>query len=101
MDLRVFYQKVREIQRTIATPFAVVVSEATADGGKAGVLSEVSREAAARLVVEKRARLATGSELAEFARAARTATRDAVLDPAIAEEPEPRSSGKRNRSEKE
>jgi hypothetical protein len=77
MDLRDFYQKIREIEATITESFAVIVSLRTADGGKAGIASEVTRSQAARLVAEQRARLATPEESSsyrkELAEAARTA----------------------------
>jgi hypothetical protein len=62
MDLKVYYKKIRETASTIPEEFAVVVSKESPDGGKAGVMSEVTRQQAARLVVEGRARLATKEE---------------------------------------
>ncbi len=66
MDLRVFYQKLRKVEQEIADPHVVVVSNETPDGGRAGQKSEVSRNMAARLVVEGKARLASPQESAEF-----------------------------------
>jgi hypothetical protein len=66
MDLRMFYQKLRKIEQEIADPHVVVVSNETPDGGRAGQKSEVSRNMAARLVVEGKARLASPEEGAEF-----------------------------------
>jgi hypothetical protein len=66
MDLRMFYQKLRKIEQEIADPHVVVVSNETPDGGRAGQKSEVSRNMAARLVVEGKARLASPQEGAEF-----------------------------------
>ena len=66
MNLRAFYQKIREIEETIDGQFAVVVSCGTPDGGKAGVVSEVPRFVAARMVVEERARLATAEEAGAY-----------------------------------
>lgn len=66
MDLRQYYAAVRLIEDQIAESDVLIVSEATSDGGKAGVLSEVSRHAGARLVVEQKARLATAEEQATF-----------------------------------
>jgi uncharacterized Fe-S cluster-containing radical SAM superfamily enzyme len=62
MDLRMFYQKLRKIEQEIADPHVVVVSHETPDGGKAGQMSEVSRNLAAKLVVEGKARLASVEE---------------------------------------
>ncbi len=66
MDLKIFYQKVREVERTIADDPTVVISLETSDGGKAGIESEVSRQVAARMIVEGKARLAAGQEMSEF-----------------------------------
>jgi hypothetical protein len=78
MDLREFYQKLREIEEAIEGAFAVIVSCKTADGGRAGVCSEVTRGQAARLVAEQRARLATAEEAANFRKAQAEAARQAV-----------------------
>jgi hypothetical protein len=57
MDLRAFYQKIREMEAAIREPFVRVVSRSTPDGGKAGIKTDVSRRVAARLVVEGKAEL--------------------------------------------
>ena len=62
MDLRVYYQRIRDMQQTIGDSFAVVVSRETPDGGKPGVKSEVPRDLAARMIVDGRARLASEEE---------------------------------------
>ena len=62
MDIRGYFQKVGETEAAIAAPHVVIVSEGTADGGKAGVVSEVSRAVAARLIAEGRARLANDAQ---------------------------------------
>ena len=66
MDVRIYFQKVRQIEASITTPHTVVMSLETPDGGKAGTMTEVSRIAAARLVAENKARLATEEESNEF-----------------------------------
>src|SRR4051794_27219006 len=66
MDLRAYYQQIRELESSIASAHVVVMSVATPDGGKAGVCTEVSRAAAAKMIVEQRARLATHEEVAAF-----------------------------------
>jgi hypothetical protein len=58
MDLRLYYQKIRDIEATIADEFPVVVSRETGDGGKSGTLTEVPRRIAAKMIVEGQARLA-------------------------------------------
>ena len=62
MDLKRYYQKIRQVESTIADAFAVVVSLETSDGGKAGTLTEVSPRVAAKMVVEGSARLASDQE---------------------------------------
>ncbi len=66
MDLRVFYQKMRKIEQEITGDHPVVVSLETPDGGKPGIRTEVTRENAARMIVEGRCRLATKSEMTEY-----------------------------------
>lgn len=66
MDLRVYYQKIRKLEAEIPEPFVVLVSRETADGGKAGVKTDVSRRLAARLIVEDRAEMASPEETARF-----------------------------------
>jgi len=62
MDLRHYYQKIRETESKIVDSFAVVMSLETADGGKPGILTEVSPKVAAKMVVDGIARLASVEE---------------------------------------
>jgi hypothetical protein len=71
MDLKQYYQKIRDMESKITEAFPVVVSTETADGGKPGVLTEVTPGIAARMLVEGVARLATAEETMTF-RAAQT-----------------------------
>jgi hypothetical protein len=66
MDIRVYYQKVRQAEASIATDSVFVVSVETPDGVKAGVKTEVPRQTAAKLMVEGKARLATEGEEAQY-----------------------------------
>ena len=66
MDLKLYYQKIRDMESKITEAFPVVVSSATADGGKPGVLTEVTPGIAAKMVVEGSARLATAQEAKAF-----------------------------------
>jgi hypothetical protein len=66
MDLRAYYRKVRETEATMSSPDVVVVSLATPDGGKPGVVSEVPTPIGARMVVEGSARLASEAEGSAF-----------------------------------
>jgi hypothetical protein len=62
MDLKQYYQKIREIEARLEEKYPVVVSLETTDGGKAGVITEVSQITAAKLIFEGRAALATEAE---------------------------------------
>ncbi len=62
MDLKAYYQKIRDMESKITDEFPVVVSQETADGGKGGRYAEVSRPVAAKMVTEGTARLATADE---------------------------------------
>ena len=66
MDLRQYFRKVRELEKSIPQEDVYVVSLETADGGRAGVISEVRRDVASRMVVEGRARLASEEESQKY-----------------------------------
>lgn len=66
MDLRAYYQKIRDIEREIAEEFPVVVSFEGPDGGRAGVRTEVTRRIAAKMIADGRARIGTAEETSEF-----------------------------------
>ncbi|HEY7306511.1 MAG TPA: hypothetical protein VH601_20465 [Bryobacteraceae bacterium] len=62
MDLRQYFRKIREIEAGLSDPFPVVSSLETPDGGKAGIISEIPRSIAAKMIVEGRAVLASEAE---------------------------------------
>jgi len=62
VDLRQYFKKIRDTESGLAESFPLVVSLETSDGGKAGIVSEVTREQAAKLIVENCARLANDAE---------------------------------------
>ncbi len=66
MNLRAHYQKVRELQATLAEPFLVMRSQATPDGGRAGVLTEVPRHLAAEMIADGRACVADEADTKKF-----------------------------------
>jgi hypothetical protein len=66
MEIRMYFEKMREIEASITEPFVIVSSLATSDGGKAGNLTQVARSTAAKLLVENRARLANEEEVREY-----------------------------------
>ena len=69
MDLRLYYQKIRQTESGIAFEFPIVISKETADGGKPGVLSEVPRAIAAKMVVDGSAEVAHGAQATAFRKA--------------------------------
>lgn len=77
MDLRNYYQKIREQEATIGERFAIVASVETPDGGQPGILTEVTAKLAAKMVVEGIARLATAEEGRSFREHQAEALRDA------------------------
>lgn len=66
MDLKLFYQKVRQLAASIPEPHVVISSKETPEGGRAGVLIEVTRAIAARLIAEGKAELAGEEAANEF-----------------------------------
>jgi len=62
MDVKQYYRKIKETEETLTEKYPVVVSIETADGGRPGMFSEVSRAVAAKLIVEGRAVLASPDE---------------------------------------
>lgn len=77
MDLKQYFRKMREIESTIPEPFVLLVSLDTPDGGKAGMITEVSRLSAAKMIIEGRAVLANERERETF-RAQQAAERKAA-----------------------
>lgn len=62
MDLRQYFKKIRVTEAALTEPFPLMISLETPDGGKPGMVCEVSRELAAKLLVEGRALLADEPE---------------------------------------
>jgi hypothetical protein len=78
MDLRAYYQKIREIENKIIDPFPVVVGIDPHNAGKPGVCTEVSRSLAAKMLAEGTAREATPEENKAFRKAQADAIRTAL-----------------------
>ena len=66
MDVKQYYRKIAEVEATITDAYPAVVSLHTEDGGKAGLICEVSRPVAAKMIVENRAVLATAAEKEQY-----------------------------------
>jgi hypothetical protein len=75
MNLKVYFQKVRDTESEIADEFPIMVSKETEDGGKAGRYAEVTRAVAAKMITEGKARLATGEEAKAYREAQAEAKR--------------------------
>jgi len=73
MDLRSYYKKVHDAEASFKGNEVVVMSLATSEGGKEGVLTEAPRGVAAKLIAETRARVATNDEAREFRNGLRVA----------------------------
>ena len=66
MNLKTYYQKIRDVEASFNVPFVVLVSHATSDGGKEGLLTEVPKELAAKMIADGRAHAATDDVAREF-----------------------------------
>jgi hypothetical protein len=66
MDIRLYFHKIQQAEASIETPYVVVISLETPDGGRPGVKTEVSRSIAAQLIVEGKVRLANEAETGEY-----------------------------------
>jgi hypothetical protein len=77
LDLKQYFRKLRETEACLTDPYPVVISLETADGGKAGVATEVPRAVAARMIVEAQAVLASEEEK-ELYRSQRVAAKQAA-----------------------
>ena len=104
MDLRAYYQKLRQIEASLPDADLVVVSLGTPDGGRAGLSTEVPRAIAARLIAEGNARVATAEEAqkhrelhVEARRLAEQAAKASRIQVTVVSEAEPKEEGKRPR----
>ncbi len=59
MELKQYFKKIKDAEASISEAYPLIVSSETEDGGKPGVVVEVSRREAARAIVENRAALAS------------------------------------------
>ena len=66
MNLRTFFQRVRELKRDLGPGPVVIVSQDTSDGGVEGATVEASTEVAARLIAEGKARVASEEEARKY-----------------------------------
>lgn len=66
MDVRQYFRKLRETEANIDDNYPLVMSLETEDGGKAGLVTEVHRHVAAKMIVEGRAVLANEEEKSRY-----------------------------------
>ena len=100
MDVKQYYRKINEVEAGLKDKYPMVISLETPDGGKAGVVSEVSRALAAKLIVEGRSALASEAEIERYRNEQTAAKRSAEkaelakrLQVAIIADPDLRVSG--------
>jgi len=75
MNLKAYYQRIRDVEQTIGEPFVVLVSHTTPDGGKEGVLIEAPAQLGAKMIADGRAHLASPDQAREFRQKAADAKR--------------------------
>lgn len=63
MNLKDYYRQIDQQVAAIEGNFVLVVSLETPNGGRAGIVSEVNRATAAKMIVEQKARLMTPEEV--------------------------------------
>ncbi len=83
MNLRGYYQKLREVERSLIAPFIVLASQETPDGGREGTLTEAPRLVAAKMILEGRALVATEEQVRAFQEAKVEAKRAADQEAAL------------------
>jgi hypothetical protein len=66
MNVKAYFQKLRAAEQELPGDHVVVVSLRTADGAREGRVMELNRSLAAKMIVDRRVRLATENEIAEF-----------------------------------
>ncbi|MGJ5817882.1 hypothetical protein [Paludibaculum fermentans] len=66
MDLKGYFRQVKDLEKKIQDRDFYIMSLATQDGGRAGVLTQVARRVGCQLIVEGKARQATDEEIAKF-----------------------------------
>jgi hypothetical protein len=64
--VRQYYQRIRDKEASFKYPYPIVVSVETGDGGKTGVLTEVTAAIAARMVVDGTAIEASEDQATEY-----------------------------------
>ena len=66
MNLKDYYREIDVELAKIETNFVYVISLVTPNGGREGIVSEVNRETAAKMIVEQKARRMSPEEVAQM-----------------------------------
>ena len=77
MNLKSYFQKIREFENSIVEPFVVLISHETSDGGIEGLMTEVPKAVAARMIADGRGHLASDEAARQFQERKAQAKRDA------------------------
>jgi hypothetical protein len=77
MNLKSYFQKIREFESSIVEPFVVLISHETSDGGKEGLMTEVPKAVAAKMIADGRGRLASEEATRAFQERKAQARKDA------------------------
>jgi hypothetical protein len=80
MNLKLYFQKIREFESSIVEPFVVLMSHETSDGGKEGLLTEVPKAVAAKMIADGRGDLASEEAAREFQERKAQAKREAEAE---------------------
>lgn len=78
MEVKGYFQRIRSVEESLPGDQVVVMSLATADGGREGRLLELSRSLAAKMIVDRKARLATEEETKRHREAIREESAEAA-----------------------
>ena len=63
MDVRAYFQRIRQLEQELPAGDVVVISLSTADGGIEGRVMELDRTVAAKMIIDRRVRPATPQEV--------------------------------------
>jgi hypothetical protein len=66
MDVKQYFRRLREIEDSFVDRYPVLISLETPDGGKAGLIAEMSRYVGAKMILEGRAVLASAEQKASY-----------------------------------
>lgn len=86
MEVRGYFQQIRSVEATLPAGGVIGVSLATPDGGREGRFMELTAAMAAKMIVDKKIRLASDDEATRF-----RSTEKAAAEEAAAREIQPQA----------